>query len=194
MMTLLWILVVALWVLFFAVTLALLALYRHFGQMYMGLPEQKLSQGPEIGSAMPSLALVDTRGRKLILPAGRPTALIFASTTCAFCTEIREALSAPSTSFGDTELVVLCSGPKSDVEAWAGRTAEAVHVVWDNKGRLRDRFEVNGTPFGVAIGRDSRIRAKGIVNGVEGIEWAATEARSLPVSTTGALIEETVAR
>ncbi|MET4783733.1 hypothetical protein [Glaciihabitans sp. UYNi722] len=195
----LWVAVIALWVLFFATALALLALYRHFGQMYMGLPEQKIAQGPELDSALPSLALTDTRGREVLLPAPQPTAIVFASTTCTFCTEIREVLSAPPAIAEGVELVVFCSGPRADVTAWASRTADSVHVIWDSKERLIEKFEVNGTPYAIAVGPESRVRAKGIINGLDGIEWAATQARavapvSIPAGVEEIRIEERVAR
>jgi hypothetical protein len=185
MMVLLWVSVILVWVLLLAIAFALLALYRHFGQMYMSLPQQKAMQGPKIGAPLASLALTDTRGRTTSVPSGRPTALIFASTTCTFCTEIREALAAPHSTLKGTDFVVLCSGPKKDVEAWAARTSEAVHVVWDSKSELIDKFEINGTPFGVAVGQDSQVNAKGIVNGLEGLEWVASQARSSQLAVVG---------
>jgi len=177
----LWIAVIALWVLFFGVALAMLALYRHFGQMYMTTPQQKIAQGPALGSALPSLALVDVGGRAIQLPASKPTAIYFTSTTCTFCIEVREALADPPPVTAGVDLIVLCAGPRADVEAWASRCDEKVHVVWDRKEALIDRFDVNGTPYAIAVGVEGRVHAKSIIGGADGVAWAAEQAKSLAV-------------
>lgn len=107
----------ATWVLLILLTLAVLALYRHFGQLYMNTRENKSAQGPALGSSILSLGEKGLDGQDVFLPDGRPTVMVFADTDCEHCAQIRDELIQFEA--GSVRFVLLCSGRKSDVVAWA---------------------------------------------------------------------------
>lgn len=160
----------ATWVLLILLTLAVLALYRHFGQLYMNTSENKSAQGPTLGSSVLSLGKKGLDGRDVYLPDGRPTVMVFADTDCEYCAQIRDELIHFEA--GSVRFVLLCSGRKSDVVAWARPLAGHADVIWDHKSALTARYEVNGTPFAVAVDSNARVVGKSIINGRAGLDWA----------------------
>jgi hypothetical protein len=166
------------WGLLLVLAVAVFALYRHFGQLYVNSPQGREDQGPAVGSALLSIARPDTDGGEILLPTTRPTLILFVATTCDLCSALRDQLNALGPHADVLDTVALCAGALPDVRAWASRTPGYVRVVHDKRSSAANRYEVNGTPFVVAVGHDGRVRAKGVVNDRGGLAWAAEEALS----------------
>ncbi len=49
----------------------------------------------------------------------------------------------------------------------------------DRRGRIAVRNNIDATPFGVAVGMDGLVQAKGIVNDLEGLEHLALDSLSV---------------
>ncbi|MGE5286706.1 MAG: hypothetical protein ACM3ML_05780 [Micromonosporaceae bacterium] len=173
------------WVLLLILAVAVFALYRYFGQMYVNSAEGREKQGPEVGSSLLSIAREDVHDKPLTLPVARPTLIMFADTTCDICSYLRDHLSALDEYANRIEIVVFCSGQHHDVEAWASRVPAHVRVIADVRAKAAHHYEVNGTPFMISVGMAGIVQAKGIVNTEEGLVWAAEEALSSQPDTVG---------
>lgn len=163
------------WVLLLVLLLAVFALYRHFGQLYVNSTEAKQNQGPRLGSAMVSMAGSDVSGRKFDLPATRPALVLLADTRCEICASIRDGLSLLEPMRHEAEVYVMCAGPLPDVTAWASRTPEFVRVVHDKKAAAANKLAVNGTPFAVVADAGGVVRWKGIVSNAQAVRAALSE-------------------
>jgi hypothetical protein len=165
------------WILLVVIAYAVFVLYRHFGQLYVTSAVGRAEQGPDVGSAFLSISRSDVRGRNVTLPSGQGTVVLFADVDCDLCSELREGY---ANVFGpdpnSTDLVVFCTGSEKDVEAWASRIPEYVRVIWDEKKSAANRYKVSALPFAVAVGRNGRVNARSVINGEEGLRWAADEA------------------
>jgi hypothetical protein len=164
------------WALLIILAAAVFALYRHFGQMYLSSPAGRADQGPEMGTALLSISASDTAGRPVILPAPRPEVLLFADTACNLCSEVRDHLGTLDPYADKLQVTVFCAGLERDVAAWASRTPDYVHVVWDDRMRAAQHYRVSTLPFAVAVGLAGDVRAKSIINGDDGLIWAAEHA------------------
>lgn len=171
--------VYVLWSLFIVIAVAVLALYRHFGQLYINGPEAKVNQGPEIGLPLPSVARSDIRGHAVELPGQKATVMIFADTSCDLCANVRDSLHALDRYSGRLDTVVFCAGTTGDVRAWASRVPGHVRVVQDRRAAVAAHYQINGTPFVVATGEDGVVLGKSIVNDRDGLVWAADTALDL---------------
>jgi hypothetical protein len=77
----------------------------------------------------------------------------------------------------DIEPVVICAGEPEKVRAWAGDLSEVTRVVADPRQRVTARYRIGVMPFVVAADDAGVVRAKGIVNDRNALEYlaAATE-------------------
>ncbi|HCT75466.1 MAG TPA: hypothetical protein DGG94_13200 [Micromonosporaceae bacterium] len=171
-----------LWVMVAVLTIGVFAMYHHFGQMYLSSPTGREEQGPKEGSYFKPVESIDILGATILVPpSNRPLLVAFASTSCALCAQLREALKLLAQRNPEVSVVVYCDGSPRAVQAWAGDLAQVASVVADRRGKIAVRNGVDATPFCVAVGTDGLVRAKGIVNDLDTLELLADEARSLPV-------------
>jgi hypothetical protein len=176
-----WVSYVLLWVLVAALFIGVLALYHHFGEMYLSTPESRSEQGLEEGTLLKATEAFTVTGAPLVLPADRPTLLLFVSTTCDVCKEVRAALPRLVASRPQLSVVVVCVGRPAMVKAWAGEVANLVPVIADQRARIGSLYNVDLTPFCIAVGADGHVRASGIANTYDALDVAAQEAESLPI-------------
>lgn len=165
------------WILLLVIAYAVFVLYRHFGQLYVTSPAGRAEQGPHVGSAFLSISRPDVHGRDVTLPSTQSTVVLFADVNCDLCSELRDQY---ANVFGrdpnNADLVVFCTGSEKDVKAWASRVPEYVRVIWDEQKSAANRYKVNALPFAVAVGKNGRVNARSVINGEEGLRWAADEA------------------
>jgi hypothetical protein len=172
---------VLLWVLVVVLFIGVLALYHHFGEMYLSSRESRSEQGPEEGALLKAAEALTVTGTPVVLPVDRPTLLLFVSTTCDVCKEVRAALPRLVASRPELSVVLVCTGRPPMVKAWAGDVAGLVPVVADPRSRLGGLYNVDLTPFCIAVGADGHVRASGIANTYDALEVAAHDAESQPV-------------
>ncbi|XBH22954.1 hypothetical protein V5R04_07010 [Jonesiaceae bacterium BS-20] len=165
---------IVVWLLLLFLALAVLALYRHFGQLYINSPQGRETQGPELGSHLLVTSDVDMHGQEVIVPIGSAMAIIFTDTMCTLCAEVRRELAQLAWSTNDY-IVAFCTGRQQDVDAWAAGLPANVSVVYDHRARYANKYEVNGTPFAVIVSKDGTVHAKSIINGAEGVGWIQSE-------------------
>ena len=174
------------WLLLLLLAIAVLALYRHFGQLYINSPQGRTEQGPETGSHLLSMSDTDASGRMIVLPMRTAMAMVFADTTCTLCATVRSELATLRTA-PDARIVVLCAGRAQDVAAWAQGLPENVSVIHDRRSGYANKYEVNGTPYAVVVGESGMVHGKSIVNGAEGVRWIVNEIRhadAVPIPVT----------
>lgn len=168
---------VALWVLVVVEAIALFALYQHFGEMYLNSREGRARQGPDIDSKLKPAQAQDIAGSALNLGAsGKPTLMVFTSTDCKLCGELRPDLKRFAEDHPEIRTLVICAGGRKEVAGWADGLAEVAELVPDPGYRLSARYGVGLTPFLVAADASGTVRANGIVNDQRGLEAAAEQA------------------
>jgi len=162
---------IVLWVVMVVQSVAIFALYHHFGQVYLQSREGRATQGPAVDTSLKRLDVQDVMGTPLSLPMiGRPLLMVFATTTCPLCDKLRPALGYVAESAGDVEVLVICGGEREVVRRWAQDLGARVRVVPDPGYRIAAHYTVGLTPFGVGTDRDGMVRAKGLVNDQERLE------------------------
>lgn len=164
---------VALWVLVVVLAAAVLALYNHFGTMYLTSHEGRETQGPAVGSVLAAFSATDLQGRAVSVPSARPALVVLASVDCPECRRLRAPLQRLAASRdGELDVVVLCSGQRSQVTAWASAMDGPVHVIQDKNYRRAGAMGVGITPFMVGVDGDGVVQARGLVNGQDGLALA----------------------
>lgn len=167
---------VALWVLVVILGFALFALYQHFGQMYIGSPEGRASHGPSEGTHLPSQRATSLDGSSIELPPpGRPALLLFATTSCRLCTELRGSISVVARRHPDVVVQVVCGGHPRTVESWSEPLKPDVAVVVDKRRGIAASYGIGLTPFLVAVDTEGVVRIKGIATDQSSLEFAAAE-------------------
>jgi methylamine dehydrogenase accessory protein MauD len=169
---------IVLWVLVGVLAVAVFAIYHHFGQMYLNSREGRQTQGPEEREPLRRSVVEDLIGQRLEIPrVGRRTLVLFAGTDCPLCGELLPELRAFVLEHDDIEPVVICAGEKEKVRAWARDLPDVTRVVADPRQRVTARYRIGVMPFVVAADDAGVVRAKGIVNDRNALEYlaAATE-------------------
>jgi hypothetical protein len=164
---------VALWVLVVVLAVALLALYNHFGQMYLTSHRGREEQGPKVGAVLDPFRAADLQGRAVSVPSGRPALVVLASVDCPECRRLRGPLQALAADLAaDLDVVVLCNGQRSQVAEWASAMDGPVHVIQDKNYRRASAMGVGITPFAVGVDGDGVVQARGLLNGRDGLALA----------------------
>lgn len=167
---------VALWVLVAVMAVALLALYNHFGRMYLSSREGRALQGPALGSTAPALQATSLDGVDISLPSGRPTLMLMASTDCPECGKLTGPLQEVARRrAAELDVVVLCGGPAPRVAEWARGLQAPLRVVADRNFRRASDLGVGITPFVIGLDGDGVVRTRGLVNGDDGLQRAVRD-------------------
>jgi len=168
---------VALWLVVSVETIAILALYHHFAQMYLTSREGRATQGPVIGSRLRPIEGETLTGTLLQLPAaGVAGLLVFVSTKCPLCDRLRPDMARFDAANAGITMIVICQGRRQDVHRWAGNLADTIDVVIDPKQLIGGQCGVGLLPFCIGVDSSGVVRAKGIINDSEGLEAIAGEA------------------
>jgi hypothetical protein len=174
---------VALWILALVSAIAVVALYQHFGNMYLTSREGRSTQGPQHGKRISELEARAFNGRVVNLPEAQPTVLVFTETSCTVCGYRRAEFARFAAEQENVALVLLCGGPDEDsIRTWAAEIPN-VAVVPDVGSRRTIHYDVGITPFVVAVDREGIVRGKGLVNDYEALVLYADAALQIPDTT-----------
>jgi len=157
-----------LWALVLIQMVALAALYHHFGAIRLNSRQGRESQGPALDTRLnvrPEVLRTLDGSSIPVNDLGRPTFLVFVSTTCQPCVALRTHL-GEFAGHADVLPVVLCAGPDQAATAeWAAPLVEqGVAVVHDQRGQIASKLGLSITPFLVAVDSVGFVRLKAIVN------------------------------
>jgi hypothetical protein len=172
---------VILWLLVIVLFVALLALYNHFGNLYLVGRENRESMGQVTGDYVRAFETEALDGTPVIMPADGPLILLFVSTVCSTCKVLLDGLTPLSSAHPAVRVVLVVEGRPNMVRAWARDTPGNVTVIADPRGRISKVYDVDISPFAIAVGADHRVRKSGLINEYEGLVAAAELAESEPV-------------
>jgi thiol-disulfide isomerase/thioredoxin len=165
---------IALWVLVGVLSVAVFALYHHFGEMYLNSREGRERQGPDRFAPVYRLSVRDVLGKDVEIPTeGKASYLVFASTDCDFCAKLRPELIQLAREHEDLALCVICAGHPEAVQRWADGLHRIAHVIPDPDQRIAARYQVTIAPFVVGVNSDGIVQTKGLVNDREGLRFYA---------------------
>ena len=176
-----------LWFVVVALAAVVVALVRQIGVLHERVaPAGALTtrQGPRIGVAAPSFALVDWSGRPCLIGGadadGTSTLLVFVSPTCPVCktllpildSVIRAETHRAETHRAETprvRLVLASDGAREEHAAFvaAHGLAEGAYVLSTELGLA---YQVGKLPYAALIDADGILRARGLVNTREHVE------------------------
>jgi hypothetical protein len=160
---------VCLWILVVLMFVGMVALYRHFGHMYLGSPQGRETQGPAIGRELRIKNFRGLDGAQLGA-SGRRAVLVFTSFTCPLCVQLKADFPRLARLLdSDVDVFVVCAGREDQVRRWADDVPRAFHVVADRSFGITSKLSIGVTPFAVAADRNCVVRAKGVVNDSEGV-------------------------
>lgn len=139
-------------------SVAILALYQHFGRLYLTSDEGRANQGPAVGTSIASI------GGRYALPPDNPQELVilFTSPACTVCGTLLASLHSWSSALS---LVVASTGADEHAESLAN--ARGIRVL--NSQSLFDELNVHTVPFAVVVDGFGLVKASGMVNSPDAI-------------------------
>lgn len=167
---LLWIAVIALGVVVFALT-------RQIGVLYERVAPAgalMIDKGPAIGQRPPVFELRDLAGRVVkiggIAASRRSTLLFFLSSTCPVCKQLLPVVRSLAVSERDrVELVLASDGDAGEMTRfWQEQNLQALPFVLSRE--LGMTFQIGKLPYAVLLDEDGAVRAKGLINSREHLE------------------------
>lgn len=168
---------VVLWLVVFALSIALLAVIRQLGVLHERIAPVgalMLAKGLKVGELAPTVAAQDLEGRSIVVGTARTgqraTLVMFISPTCPVCKTLLPALKSSLASERDWLDIILAS----DGEVATQRDFVAAHRLtafpYIVSAPLGISYQVSRLPFAVLIDAQGVLRARGIVNSREHLE------------------------
>lgn len=178
---------IVLWVVVLALLVVVFALARQVGILYERIAPMGaliLDEGPKPGEAAPSLALTALDGSALAVGAAgaHSQLLFFLSPTCPVCKKLLPILKSIARDESKwLRLVFASDGELAEHRAFATRAAlqDFPYVLSTELGMA---FKVGKLPYAVLIDEHGTVRAKGLVNSREQLESLFT-AKDLAVGS-----------
>jgi len=185
---LLWVVVLALVVLVFALTRQIGILYERVAPMGALM----LDQGPKVGEAAPRFELATLAGPTVTVgrsASGRSQLLFFLSPTCPVCKKLLPILKAISQSESRWLELVFASDGERPEHAEFQRKAGLAGFPYVLSQDLGMAFKVGRLPYAVLIDENGAVRGKGLVNSREQIE-SLFEAKELGVASVQQYLDQ----
>ena len=156
---------VALWIVVLVLAAVVIALVRQIGVLHLRLSPAgalDLRAGPPVGEPAPAFAE---------LPPHREALVLFGSEGCGLCRDLLPSATALARAEPSLHVLVLSASASFTelVRAPAHALADVGVVA---------QWRVRSTPFGVFVGADGVVRAKGIVNTLEHLESLVERGRA----------------
>ena len=184
-----------LWVIVLALVLVVYALTRQIGILYERVAPMGalvLDQGPKVGELSPAFNLETLSGERLpvgLTPTGRSQLLFFLSPTCPVCKKLLPILKSISQSESRWLDLVFASDGERPAHVEFRRKAGLGDFPYVLSTELGMAFKVGRLPYAVLIGEDGRVRAKGLVNSREQVE-SLFEAKERGVASVQAYLDQ----
>jgi thiol-disulfide isomerase/thioredoxin len=154
---------IALWVLMGILYVAVLMLYRHFGQQLVSEQERQDAQGPKVDeSAEVVVETID--GRDYSLSEARRSHLIaFTSPKCPTCAQIQPVLASLAAKENNgTAIMIVHRGDAGSARSYVEKLPDNVIAVADQAGDLFRHWKVRSTPFCVVTDPNAVVKMKGV--------------------------------
>ncbi|MDQ2805338.1 MAG: redoxin domain-containing protein [Chloroflexota bacterium] len=164
---------IILWIIVLVEGVLIVLLYRQLGILYLGSASGVSRDGLAVGNPAPDFQLTDTNGTVQSLTAyrGRPVLLLFGSAHCDPCRRLLPGLEEFAAGPG-REFSVLWLNQASAQETlqFQSDTGATIPMLSYRDG-VNDAYKVRVTPFLFMIDPLGVIRAKGLVNTKQQLEW-----------------------
>ncbi len=176
--------VIVLWVLFFAVLLLVLVLYRQFGLLYLGSGGRVALTGLAPGSRAPEgqPVLIDDRESRIDWSSpglDRATLVVFGGPRCPICEKLISELDDAAALWG--ELVDIIFVDRTSDDTSRTRVLPATHS-WAYCVSLDDAlyhdFDVEVSPYAFLVDTSGTVLNKRIVNSLDHLAWVVETAVS----------------
>lgn len=183
-----------LWVAVLALLVVVFALSRQIGILYERIAPMgalMMDAGPRVGDPAPRLDLVALDGQPLAVGAAsaRCMLLFFLSPTCPVCKKLLPVLkSIRGAEAGWLNIVLASDGELQSQQAFRQR-AGLMDFPYLLSAELGRRLHVGKLPYAVLLDEQGRIRAKGLVNSREQID-SLFAARELGVASVQDYLEQ----
>jgi methylamine dehydrogenase accessory protein MauD len=166
--SILWIVVIALLVVVFALARQIGVLYERVSPMGALM----MDSGPKVGDSAPVFALSDLDGRPVNVgaPSPRSTLLFFVSPTCPVCKKLLPVVKSAAVSERRWLSIVLASDGEADEHRRFVQRAELGAFPYVLSQPLGIAFHVSKLPYAVLLDEHGVVRAKGLVNSREQLE------------------------
>lgn len=164
-----------LWVLVIALAVVVFALARQVGVLFERVAPMgalMTDAGPKVGEAAPRMELMTLAGKRFALgaPSPRSTLVFFLSPTCPVCKKLLPILKSARTAEAPWLDIVLASDgdrPAHDVFV-REKGLEAFPYILSTE--LGMSFRVSRLPFAILVDGEGVVRAKGLINNREQLE------------------------
>ena len=165
MSTLFYVSYVVLWLLLLTLGVLVLLLYRHFGVMSLGTLEGVQRDGLPIGSVAPPISGVTAAGQDTRWDPrhGQPQLLLFAAPDCQPCATVLPHVERLAQAVnGGLGIAAVVPGPRDEVARFVDRYRPSFPCLAEDGSGAFTRYRVRVTPFGIVVGSDGRVLAKGL--------------------------------
>ena len=165
MSTLFYVSYAALWVLLLTMGVLVLLLFRHFGMMSLGTLEGVQRDGLPIGSVAPPISGITAAGQDIRWEPtrGQPQLLLFAAPDCEPCATVLPHVEQLARAVnGGLGIAAVVPGPRDEVTRFAARYRPSFLCLAEDGSGAFTRYRVRVTPFGIVVGGDGRVLAKGL--------------------------------
>jgi methylamine dehydrogenase accessory protein MauD len=164
----LWLLVIALLVVVFALARQVGILFERVAPMGALMTDA----GPKIGEASPRFDLMSLDGHPLVIGGGsvRDTLVFFLSTTCPVCKKLIPVLQSMRRAEAGTLDIVLASDGEHAAHQAFRKAAGLDDFAYVLSPDLGMSYRVNRLPFAVLLDQHGVVRGKGLVNSREQLE------------------------
>ncbi|MBR7916728.1 methylamine dehydrogenase accessory protein MauD [Burkholderia vietnamiensis] len=166
-----------LWIVVLALGAIVFALVRQIGILYeriMPAGALMIDKGPAVGAIAPAFELTDIRGSRVkvggIDAAGHATLLFFLSPTCPVCKKLLPLLPSLQSSEATPVNVVLASDGDLDEHTRFARKHDLGRFPYVLSQELGLAYQIGKLPYAVLLDDTGTVRAKGLVNTREHLE------------------------
>jgi len=164
-----------LWVVVVALLVVVFALARQIGVLYervSPIGALMMDTGPKVGASAPVFALTDLAGQPVNVgaPSPRSTLLFFVSPTCPVCKKLLPIVKSAAVSERRWLSIVLASDGEADEHRRFVQRADLGAFPYVLSQELGIAFHVGKLPYAVLLDEHGVVRAKGLVNSREQLE------------------------
>ena len=164
-----------LWLAVLALLLMVFALSRQIGILYERIAPMgalMMDSGPKVGEAAPLFDLHTLDGNSLQIGGARSqnTLLFFLSPTCPVCKKLLPVIKSIKKAEGNALAVVLASDGNAPEHEAFRRRAELNAFPYVLSAELGMRYQVSKLPYAILIDARGVIRGKGLVNSREQLD------------------------
>jgi len=164
-----------LWVVVVALLVVVFALARQIGVLYERVSPMgalMMDTGPKVGASAPVFALTDLAGQPVNVgaPSPRSTLLFFVSPTCPVCKKLLPIVKSAAVSERRWLSIVLASDGEADEHRRFVQRADLGAFPYVLSQELGIAFHVGKLPYAVLLDEHGVVRAKGLVNSREQLE------------------------